>query len=888
MKRPDQPPEADDIALWRDADAVFDRLLDLPPAARGAALDTSELPAPVRLRVERLLAADAREAPMVDPASTLGGRRIGRWIAGAEIGRGGMAVVYRAHDADAPERIAALKILTLGALAGPGAERFRREQSILARLRHPHIATLLDAGVEPDGTPWLAMALVEGERIDAWCDARGLGARERVRLVIDVCEAVAYAHRNLVVHRDLKPSNVLVDAEGHVRLLDFGIARLVDDTAREATATHWRALSPMYAAPEQFTGALPSTAMDVHGLGALAYALLCGRPPREGIRADAIPALPSRVARNAAALRGDLDAILLKALAPAAEDRYASAQALADDLQRWLDGRPVVARAPALGYRIGRALRRHWLPVSLAAFAIASLTVGALLALERAREAEAQAAAAAAARERTSEALDRANALRDFLLRVFQAQAPGRPRNELPSTAALLAEGEALALGTDATAPGVRADMLDAITQVWLAREQPERAQRLVDASLALARAQADGAPLLAARALLRQAGVHRRLRQADAGLAALDRAAALLPTADDSTLAVEIALEHGNLLIDQRRFAAAEVRLQPLVDRVANGGDLPEGLRERVFTSQALTLGMLGRHRESQHLRERSLESTRALYGPRHLRVAVALANLGGGDRTIGEFVRASGRFEAAIAIYDSVLEGPSEYRGAARLGLGLVAQSQGRFDDALALLDRAQAETAAARGIAAKQDYDFWHWNRGIALAQAGRHGEAAESLQRALALLDRRPPGFAAPRAAAAAWLAIGACAQRDVVAAAPWLARIDTETRELPAISPEDASVHIEAQAGCALAAGDAARAGVLLAPQLAADARLPPGFAADAARRQWLAALVAEANGDLAAAGARRDAALQRLRDAGLDAHPLRAAIAADAADDDPD
>ncbi len=870
-----------DLEAWKAADATFDRLLDLPLDARPAALAAYGLPEPVRRRVERLLQADARRDSAIDGACALAGRRIGRWVIGAEIGRGGMSVVYRAHEADAAERVAALKILTLGALAGPGAERFRREQSILARLRHPRIATLLDAGVEADGTPWLAMALVEGERIDHWCEARGLDARARVRLLLDVCEAVAYAHRNLVVHRDLKPSNVLVDAEGHVRLLDFGIARLVDDTATETTATHWRALSPMYAAPEQFGGALPSTAMDVHGLGALAYAVLTGHPPREGADPTTPPVPPSQVARDGASLRGDLDAILLKALAPVPEDRYAGVQSLADDLRRWLDGRAVVARTPALGYRLGRALRRHWLPASLATFAVASLAIGTLLALDRAREAEAQAAAAAAARERTSEALDRANALRDFLLRVFQAQAPGRPRTELPSTAELLAEGEALALGADAIAPGVRADMLDAITQVWLAREQPDRAQRLVDAALELARAQADGAPVLAARALLRQAGVHLRRRQHDEAGAVLERAAGLLPAGDDSALAVEIALEQGNLLIDQRHFEAAAAQLQPLVDAARARTDLPDGLRERTFTSQAITLGMIDRHRESQELRERSLAITRALYGARHLRVAVALANLAGGDRVLGEFARATERLQAAIAIYDEVLEGPSVYRGAARLGLGLVAQAQGRFDDALALVERGQAESASARGIARAQDYDFWHWNRGIALALADRHIEAADALQRALDGLDRRPAGFAGPRATTAAWLAIGACRGGGTAARAPhWLARIVAEEESGAALSSEEAALISEARASCALAAGDAADAARTLGPVLAADARLAPGFVGDVARRLALAAEIAAAQGETQAARTHRSAAVARLREAGLAGHPLVAALEA--------
>src|SRR5690606_14955684 len=216
----------------------------------------------------------------------------------------------------------------LAPLPDVGRAQFLREPQILLRLRHPCIAPLHDAGIAEDGTPWLAMALVEGARIDDWCAARTLDAHARVRLVLQVCEAVAHAHRSLVIHRDIKPSNVLVDQDGRVRLLDFGIARL-GEAGDERTATALRALTPEYAAPEQFTGAPATTAMDVYGIGALLYRLLAGVGPRpDGARAGATTGLaPSRAVagnpalsqalqrRLARVLRGDLDAIVMKALA---------------------------------------------------------------------------------------------------------------------------------------------------------------------------------------------------------------------------------------------------------------------------------------------------------------------------------------------------------------------------------------------------------------------------------------------------------------------------------------------------------------------------------------------------------------------------------------------
>src|SRR5690606_38821550 len=261
-------------------DALFDQWLDLPGTGREAWLAALDAPEPVRRRLEQLIAAHLRPSAALDPASGgLAGRRLGGWTLEEELGRGGMAVVHRAwRERGAARQQAALKVLTLGALGAAGRERFQRETEILARLNHPNAAALVDSGVADDGTCWLAMPLVEGERIDRWCEAREPDAAAIVRLALQVCNAVAFAHRNLVVHRDLKPSNVLVDAGGHVHLLDFGIGRFTDAND-DRTRTMWRALTPGYAAPEQLAGAEPSTAVDIYGLGALLHRLLTGRTP---------------------------------------------------------------------------------------------------------------------------------------------------------------------------------------------------------------------------------------------------------------------------------------------------------------------------------------------------------------------------------------------------------------------------------------------------------------------------------------------------------------------------------------------------------------------------------------------------------------------------------
>ncbi|MUG03598.1 serine/threonine protein kinase, partial [Bacillus tequilensis] len=251
--------DAEQLEEWRAADALFDRWLDQAEPDRESWLAAQEPPAPVCRRLLQLISAHQRTGSALDHAAgDLAGRTLGDWTLESELGRGGMAVVYLARrDQGMACQRAAVKVLTLAALGAGGRDRFQREAGILARLGHPNITRLLDSGVAEDGTCWLAMPLVEGERIDHWCRARELDAQAIVRLYLQVCAAIAYAHRNLVIHRDLKPANVLVDGDGNVHLLDFGIGQFADVPA-ERTRTQWRALTPGYAAPEQLHGELPT------------------------------------------------------------------------------------------------------------------------------------------------------------------------------------------------------------------------------------------------------------------------------------------------------------------------------------------------------------------------------------------------------------------------------------------------------------------------------------------------------------------------------------------------------------------------------------------------------------------------------------------------------
>jgi eukaryotic-like serine/threonine-protein kinase len=363
---------------------------------------------------------DLSSMPASPPlGASLAGQTIGAYTIERELGQGGMGSVWLAHRSDGRfDGQVAIKFLNAGLASRFGRERFDREGSILARLAHPHIARMLDAGVTADGQPYLVLEYVDGVPIKRYCEDRALDLAGRIRLFLDVLAAVAHAHSRLILHRDLKPSNILVTAAGDVKLLDFGIAKLLDDATvptavSELTQAAGRAFTLQYAAPEQVRDGEVSTATDVYSLGVLLYVLLGGVHPTAAATATAIdqmravieteprkvseavlrnPAAGSAAAklRRARALRGDLDNIVAKALKKAPAERYANAGLLADDLQRFLAHEPVAARPDAVGYLLAKFVRRHRLGVAASGVVVASLAVGIGVALWEANEAQRQ------------------------------------------------------------------------------------------------------------------------------------------------------------------------------------------------------------------------------------------------------------------------------------------------------------------------------------------------------------------------------------------------------------------------------------------------------------------------------------------------------------------
>jgi hypothetical protein len=370
----------------------------------------------LKAAVSELLAADEEpDALLVPPERRPGpgapGERIGAYRTLRQIGSGGMGAVYlAARDDDAFERQVAVKLVHPAARSREVIHRFEREREIVARLDHPNIARLFDGGATEDGTPYFVMEYVDGAPITRYSDERGLGIRERLELFSTVCAAVEYAHRNLVVHRDLKPSNILVTGQGVVKLVDFGIAKLLDPETVQETRPSALALTPEYASPEQIRGGAISTLSDVYSLGMVLYELLAGTRPFSATTSSPLemarlvceeePARPSDVS-GVKQLRGDLDNIVLKALHKEPERRYSSVEQFRADIQRYLNGLPVTARKDTVGYRAWRFVGRHRGAVAVSALVVVGLVAAVVVSVSAARMAMRE---RAVAREQAQEA----------------------------------------------------------------------------------------------------------------------------------------------------------------------------------------------------------------------------------------------------------------------------------------------------------------------------------------------------------------------------------------------------------------------------------------------------------------------------------------------------
>ena len=524
---PERGPKIDDL---------FDRALDQPPDQRAAWLEAHCSDVALRAEVQALLAAHDDSGGILDGnALNVAGPlisaspirpRIGPYRVLREIGRGGMGVVYLAERDDGQyRRRVAIKLLRTSPDADELHRRFVAERQILASLNHPNIAQLVDGGVTDEHFPYLVMEYVNGVPITTFCDRQRLGIDERLALFRDVCAAVHHAHQNLVIHRDIKPNNILVTDERRVKLLDFGIAKLLNPTLGPAdqpiTHTEWRVMTPEYASPEQVRGDSLSTASDVYALGVLLYELLSGRRPHrltsgspqelaevivqrepalpsaavsrsEPARADATTAdlTPESIAadrhlsveRLGRRLQGDLDAIVMMALRKETARRYGSADLMWEDVQRHLDGLPVLAHRGTRWYRARKFVSRHRVEAIAAAIVTVALVTGASAAVR-------QAAVANRERDRAEQALDQSREVTDFLVRLFRTPAPPGASRDQVTARELLATGTARIEELRAQ-PIVQAQMLDALGRVNRELGRFDDAERMLRRALQLRRAQ--------------------------------------------------------------------------------------------------------------------------------------------------------------------------------------------------------------------------------------------------------------------------------------------------------------------------------------------------------------------------------------------------------------
>lgn len=498
-------------ASWKALDSLLTEALSLPPQEQSAFISQVDDEA-VRRHLKRLLAAAHSSPAWLRRGAAIGadmltaltaadqqlGRRIGPFALCEEIGAGGMAQVYRARRVDgAYDQDVAVKIMWPGLIRPDLLARFERERQILARLDDPHIARLLDGGITEDGRPWLAMAFVDGLPIDQHCRDHALDLGVRLKLLRDVMGAVAAAHRRGIVHRDIKPSNVLVDSAGAVRLMDFGIAKLVDTPAEASTVTESRVLTPEYASPEQIEGGEITRTSDIYQLGLLMFELLTGRRPflREDGSAlkyqravvEQAPPLPSRTARRAGLVAevdwrrcvGDLDAMVLKALEKQPADRYASVSDLARDLANYASGLPVTARSGSRLYRLRKFVSRNRIPVTAAAAFAALLTAYAFTVTVQNRQIALERDLARAESARSRE-------LATFMQDLFANASPEVHQGEERSIRQMLDQGSRQLSARLDDQPSLKADMLKSLGRIYISLGEYTAAKDHLTRALAL------------------------------------------------------------------------------------------------------------------------------------------------------------------------------------------------------------------------------------------------------------------------------------------------------------------------------------------------------------------------------------------------------------------
>ncbi|MEP7043984.1 MAG: serine/threonine-protein kinase [Dokdonella sp.] len=704
-----------DRTRWQRISAIFDRAVELAPAERAALLEQECAgDAQLRVDVEAMLTADmagdtfdARAHDLrgsvasdwVEWNASLDGQLIGAWRVVREIGRGGMGQVFLAERADGQfEQQAALKLIKHGMDSEAVLVRFLRERQILARLTHRNIARLIDGGIAPDGRPYFVMEHVDGVPLPRFCAEQHSPLEERLRLFFGICAAVQFAHRQLVVHSDLKPSNVLVSAAGDVKLLDFGIARLLSDQEHGGDApTVDRPLTPAYAAPEQLRGEPVTTTTDVYALGCLLYELLTGERPfrlhdepsvdqlRHVLDATG-PTAPSQLRLPDAPvpprrLRGDLDTIVLKALKREPDRRYATVDAFAEDLKRYLAGAPIAAHRDSALYRTRKFVARHWIAVAASAIGVVMLTAAIGVALW---QAHAKAGEAQASRE-----------VAEFLVGLFAASDPTHTRGASVSAQNLLDQGAEQLSQRRLANPVLRARFLQTIATSYAALGLYDRALPLAEQAFELRRLNLEEADPALSESMDSVGQIHALMADYTHAEPLLREALALRRAhlANDDPAVIESLGHLGRLLQDRGDFQAADTPFRDALDRAEHrfGADSAEAAH--CMDDLATNLQNMGKPTDAQALYRRALAIRERELGSNDPDVAISLHNLGVSLNAIGSYSEAKLVLQRALAIRQRIYGDTHPLVGFTQLELASVLESTRDLDASQSLAQQALA---------------------------------------------------------------------------------------------------------------------------------------------------------------------------------------------------
>jgi serine/threonine-protein kinase len=704
------------------------------------------------------------------------GNRIGPYRILRTLGAGGMGEVYLAERADAQfEQQVAIKVVHGGALAVGMHSRLKLERQILAQLDHPNIAHLLDGGALPDGSAYIVMEYIDGVAIDAYCDSHCLDIPARLKLFQTVCGAVHYAHQNLIVHRDLKPSNILVTAGGVPKLLDFGIAKLLDDrqAARHTlavTQADIRVMTPDHASPEQVRGQAITTSSDVYVLGVLLYKLLCGTgpffissmrlseieraicekdplPPSQMVGADDSPESASIAgARGTSAKRlrrgldGDLNNIVLMAMRKEPERRYGSAEQMAGDIQRFLEGKPVIARRDTVSYRTSKFVKRHWLPVSAAAAATFLVVAFSVTTYEQSLRIAAERDRAAQQREIAEHERARAEEVSSFLVNLFKLSDPEENRgNQVTARELLDSSARRLQAGL-LDQPATKAALMTTVGEVYDSLGQYQDAASILNESLQLqspldeksristlleiGRARSGAGDLGGAESPLQEA---LRLSQREYGASSQQAGLALWAL--------------GRLRHKQGQFGEAK----QLYKRSLEILELSHGQP----TDMSALLDDLGKiySREQQwslakQSYERALEVDRSVLGDDHPRVAGHLTNLAIAAQNMGDFRLAETLYRDAIVRLERGYGSQHPETAAAKGNYGLLLQRQDRLSEAEPLL---RDSVAVVLSLYGPSNYNVGYARVSLAmlLHDKGDLAGSENEFRQALAIYDKSLP-------------------------------------------------------------------------------------------------------------------------------------------------